>query len=112
MVRTISSNALNTLAQRLGNEPVTIVEVDWADGVVPRLYADRTISTATGTIPGEIIEAGDVDDAIDVTTYNNTSKQVSLTLGRHGRLDQGPLRPARHSQADEFAYTSGSPDLT
>ena len=80
MVRTISSNALSTLAQRLGNEPVTIVEVDWADGVVPRLYADRTISTATGTIPGAIIEAGDVDDSIDVTTYNNTSKQVSLTL--------------------------------
>ena len=57
-----------------------IVEVDWADGVIPRLYADRTISTATGTIPGAIIEAGDVDDSIDVTTYNNTSKQVSLTL--------------------------------
>ena len=43
-------------------------------------YADRTISTATGTIPGEIVEIGDLDEAIDVTTYNNTSKQVSLTL--------------------------------
>ena len=59
MVRNISSNALTTLAQRLGNEPITIVEVDWADGVVPRLYADRTISTAAGMIPGAIVEVGD-----------------------------------------------------
>ena len=80
MVRTISSNALNTLAQQLGNEPINIVEVDWADGIVPRQYADRTIPNGADTIPGKVVEIGDVDDAIDITTYNNTSKQVSITL--------------------------------
>ena len=80
MVRTISSGALNTLAQRLGNEPIAILEVDWADGVATRFYADRTITDGAETIPGKIIELGNLDDALDITTYNNTSKQISLTL--------------------------------
>ena len=79
-MRTISSNALTTLAQRLGNEPISIVEVDWADGIVPRRYADRTIGSGADMILGKVVEIGDVDDAIDITTYNNTSKQVSITL--------------------------------
>ena len=80
MVRTISSNALTTLAKRLGNEPIVIVEVDWADAIVPRRYADRTIPNGADTILGRIVEVSDVDDSIDITTYNNTSKQVSVTL--------------------------------
>ena len=80
MVRTISSDALTTLAQKLGNEPINIVEVDWADGIVPQAVADRTITSGATTILGKVIEIGDVDDSIDITTYNNTSKQVSVTL--------------------------------
>ena len=43
-MRSISANGLATLAQRLGNEPIMIVEVDWRDGVQPKQYADRTIT--------------------------------------------------------------------
>ena len=30
MVRNLSQNALNKITERLGNEPITIIEVDWA----------------------------------------------------------------------------------
>ena len=53
MVRTISSNALTTLAQKLGNEPINIVEVDWADGIVPQRYADRTITSGADDDSGQ-----------------------------------------------------------
>ena len=56
------------------------MEVDWADAIVPRRYADRTIPNGADTILGRIVEVSDVDDSIDITTYNNTSKQVSVTL--------------------------------
>ncbi len=56
------------------------MEIDWADGIVPAQYADRRITFGGTTIPGKIVEVGDVDDAIDITTYRNTSKQVSITL--------------------------------
>ena len=80
-MRSISANGLATLAQRLGNEPIMIVEVDWRDGVQPKQYADRTITLPDGTvIPGAIIQIGNLDDAIDVTTWNNSSKQIEVTL--------------------------------
>jgi hypothetical protein len=79
-MRSISANGLATLAQRLGNEPIMIVEVDWRDGVQPKQYADRTITPDGTVIPGAIIQIGNLDDAIDVTTWNNSSKQIEVTL--------------------------------
>ncbi len=80
-MRSISTNGLAMLAQRLGNEPIMIVEVDWRDGVQPKQYADREVTLADGTvIPGAIVQISDLDDAIDVTTWNNSSKQIEVTL--------------------------------
>ena len=48
-------HGLAKLAQRYGNEPITIVEVDWVVGQTAS-YADRTV----GSIPGRIIEVGEL----------------------------------------------------
>ena len=73
-MRSISANGLAQLAQRYGNEPVTIVEVDWIVGQTAS-YADRTV----GSIPGRIIEVGELDDAINLSG-NADSQQITLTL--------------------------------
>ncbi|MGD0899709.1 MAG: hypothetical protein ABR915_17900, partial [Thermoguttaceae bacterium] len=60
-MRNISQAGLAKLASRYGNEPITIIEVDWVDGSTAG-YADRTI----GDIPGRIVEVGDLDNAVNV----------------------------------------------
>ncbi len=72
-MRNISSNGLAKLAQRLGTEPLCIVEVDWNGK--PVLYADRTIEG----IPGRILEVGELDNIIDVDGGNN-SQELSIVL--------------------------------
>ena len=74
MVRSISQRA-SYAGQASGNEPITIVEVDWAAGLPTRSYADRTVSG----IPGKIIEVGALDNVVDVNA-NNNSQQINLTL--------------------------------
>jgi hypothetical protein len=76
MVRSISTNGLNTLAQRLGNEPVTIIEVQWAPGLPPQSFADRTLSD---DIPGKIVEMGSLDNVVDMT-HSNSSQEITITL--------------------------------
>ena len=73
-MRNISENGLAQLAQQYGNEPITIVEVDWVIGST-RSYADRTV----GSIPGRIIEVGELDDAVNLSG-NTDSQQITLTL--------------------------------
>ena len=50
-MRNISQAGLAKLASRYGNEPITIIEVDWVDGTTA-VYADRDVDN----IPGRIIE--------------------------------------------------------
>jgi len=75
MARSLSQDALDKIAERLGNEPVTIIEVDWIDGDAPLSYADRTV----GAIPGRILEVGPLDNVINVSG-NADSQQLSVTL--------------------------------
>jgi len=75
MARSLSQDALSKIAEQLGNEPVTIIEVDWIDGESPLSYADRTI----GAIPGRILEVGPLDNVINVSG-NADSQQLSVTL--------------------------------
>jgi hypothetical protein len=75
MVRSISASALAKLATKLGNEPVTIIEVDWTGGDAPLSYADRAI----GPIPGRILEVGPLDNVINVSG-NADSQQLSVML--------------------------------
>jgi hypothetical protein len=73
-VRNISAAGLAKLATRYGTEPITIIEVDWVDGSTAR-YADRTI----GTIPGRIVEVGDLDNVVNVSN-NGGSQELAVTL--------------------------------
>ncbi|MFH1267598.1 MAG: hypothetical protein ABIK89_17910, partial [Planctomycetota bacterium] len=73
-MRSISAAGLAKLATRYGNEPITIIEVDWVAGSTMR-YADRTV----GTIPGRIIEVGDLDNVVNVSS-NSGSQELAVTL--------------------------------
>ncbi len=73
-MRNISAAGLAKLANRHGNEPITIIEVDWVDGSTAR-YADRTV----GSIPGRIIEVGDLDNVVNVSNSSG-SQELAVTL--------------------------------
>jgi len=73
-MRTISAAALAKLAQQYGNEPITIIEVDWVSGRTAS-YADRTV----GAIPGRILEVGDLDNVVAVSA-SNSSQSLDVTL--------------------------------
>ena len=73
-MRSISGNGLAKLAEKYGNEPIAIVEIDWVAGKT-MAYADRTVQS----IPGRIIEVGELDDVVNVTGSSD-SQEVSLTL--------------------------------
>ena len=75
MARNLSQDALNKITERLGNAPVTIIEVEWIDGDSPLSYSDRTI----GPIPGRILEVGPLDNVINVAG-NADSQQLAVTL--------------------------------
>ena len=73
-MRTISAGGLAALATNLGTEPITIIEIDWAaKGTMA--YADRTV----GTIPGRIIELGELDDVIGISSSSGT-QELSIVL--------------------------------
>lgn len=73
-MRNISQAGLAKLANRYGNEPITIIEVDWVNGTTAR-YADRTV----GSIPGRIVEVGDLDNVVNVSNSSG-SQQLAVTL--------------------------------
>ena len=73
-MRNISPIGLATLAQKLGNEPICIVEIDWVDGSTSS-YADRAVAS----IPGKIVELSDLDDAVH-TEGNSGTQQITVTL--------------------------------
>jgi hypothetical protein len=73
-VRNISAAGLAKLALRYGNEPITIIEVDWVDGATS-VYADRTV----GSIPGRIVEVGDLDNVVNVSN-NSGSQELAVAL--------------------------------
>ncbi len=74
-MRNLSANALAQIATKLGNEPVTIVEIDWIEDDAAKLYADRDI----GSISGKILEVSSLDNVINISE-NNSSQELSLTL--------------------------------
>ena len=82
-MRNISYNGLATLANRYGNEPINIVEVDWytdAQGNTATLaYADRDIP-GPPPIPGKIVGVGSLDSVVDMVLANGSSTQIELTL--------------------------------
>jgi hypothetical protein len=74
-MRSLSANALAKIASTHGNEPITIVEIDWIEDDASKSYADRTV----GAIQGKILEVSDLDNIISVSSSDN-SQELSLTL--------------------------------
>jgi hypothetical protein len=75
MARQISAAGLTKLAQTHGNEPIILIEVDWIPSGAPRWYGDRTV----GSIPGRILEVGNLDNVVGVSN-NNSSQQIDVVL--------------------------------
>ncbi len=75
MARQISAAGLAKLAQTHGNEPIILIEVDWTPSGAPRWYGDRTV----GSIPGRILEVGNLDNVVGVSN-NNSSQQIDVVL--------------------------------
>ena len=82
-MRNISANGLAKLANRYGNEPICIVEIDWytdANGNPSTLtYADRDLP-GPPAIPGKIVGLGSLDEVVDIVLGNGSSAQLELTL--------------------------------
>jgi hypothetical protein len=74
-MRNLSANALAIIATTHGNEPITIMEVDWIEDDGPKSYADRTV----GGIQGKILEVTDLDNVVSVSG-NDSSQEISITL--------------------------------
>jgi hypothetical protein len=74
-MRQISPAGLAKLAQKLGNEPILLLEVDWVQSATPKWYGDRAVST----IPGRILEIGNMDNVVGIS-LNNTSQEINVTL--------------------------------
>jgi len=74
-MRNLSANALAQIAVTHGSEPVAIIEIDWIEDDAPKMYADRDI----GSIPGKILEFGDLDHVIGVSN-SNSSQELPITL--------------------------------
>ena len=47
-MRNLSANALAKIATTHGNEPITIMEVDWIEDDAAKSYADRTVTGIQG----------------------------------------------------------------
>ena len=73
-MREISEAGLAKLATTHGNEPITIVEIDWVEGTT-RSYADREVSN----IPGRIIDIGNMDNVVNVSN-NASSQSLDVTI--------------------------------
>lgn len=74
-MRNLTANALAQIASTHGNEPVTIIEIDWIEDDAAKSYADRTV----GAIQGKILEVGDLDNVINVSD-SDSSQEISITL--------------------------------
>ena len=74
-MRNLTPDALTKIATKCGNEPVTIIEVQWAiDGAIFQ-YAD----TAVESIPGQILEVSDLDNVVNISD-SSSSQEISITL--------------------------------
>lgn len=74
-MRNLSANALAKIAATHGNEPITIIEIDWIVDEGSKLYADRTV----GAIQGKILQVSNLDNVISVSN-NDSSQELSLIL--------------------------------
>jgi hypothetical protein len=77
-MRNLSPAALAKIANKLGNEPINILEIKW-DGTNSWWYADRNVNAAIGVVPGQILEVGNLDNVVDLT-HHRSSSEISVKL--------------------------------
>lgn len=75
-MRSISAASLDKLAQRLGTEPINVVEIQWVEAGARDSYSDRDIGTG---IKGKILSIGGLDNVIQVSG-SSESQQVTITV--------------------------------
>jgi len=78
MARSISSVALNKLAQKRGVEPILIVGIQWTANGIYKLYGDREIADHPEVQPA-IIELGELDSILAIS-LNESNDGMTLVL--------------------------------
>ena len=108
-MRNISPASLATLSTKLGNEPISIVEIKWTTDQVAQ-YADRTIVDGNTTIPGRLLEVGTLDAVVDISNSTN-SQQINLTLDDTDGLLKGIFngRDMHHRPVLVYQWFEGLP---
>jgi len=77
-MRSISSSALAKLAQKRGVEPILVVGIQWTEGGIFKLYADREIEGQPG-VKASILEIGELDSILAVS-LNETNDGMTVVL--------------------------------
>ncbi len=90
-MRNLSSQALTTIANKIGNEPISVIEIQW-NGTSSWFYADRNISETDfagytpvpGRAPrllvqGKVLEIGSLDNVVDLT-HHRASSEINVKL--------------------------------
>lgn len=78
MARTISAQALETLAKKRGTEPILIVGIQWRKGGGQMLYAEKAIEGREEVIPA-ILEMGTIDSTLAIS-LNESSDEIGIVL--------------------------------
>lgn len=74
-MRNLNPDALAKIAQHFGNEPITIIDVQWIKDSGTISYADRTV----GSVQGKILEVSDLDAVVNISN-NSDSQEITVTL--------------------------------
>lgn len=79
-MRTLSTAAQTTVAQKMGNKPITIVGFQLVDSTTEILYADKEIVTPDNIyIKGDLLDISAMDDIVNLT-MNASSAELAITI--------------------------------
>jgi hypothetical protein len=73
-VRNLSASALSKIREQYGSEPITILDIEWAQDSITQ-YADRDVQS----IKGKILEVSSLDSVITISNSDD-SQQITVTL--------------------------------
>ena len=97
-MRDLTATALSQIAEKFGNEPITILDIAWRKGGSELQYADRKL----GSIEGKILEVSALDSVI--TANAGQSQSISVTLDDTDGSLKAILDTADIHQRDVWVY--------
>ena len=74
-MRSLSTKALQKIAEQYGSEPVNVLEISWSDDIPIQVYADIN----DNRIRGKILEISSLDNIINITDSAD-SQEISVVL--------------------------------